>query len=486
MQHKAIIREILEGRLLPAKEERLVNRMLQDPQHAEELLSQHRMDLALRAAFTPQNHSLEAAIMASITGPTDDQLSRRTMAEIKHHARLQQPFIRRWALPLAAAAIVMLGLGWFFRTQPAKTPVATLVTALDAQWTGKRDPEVHGFTPGPWKLESGVAELRTSAGATIALQGPTDFIWKSPDLLDLRSGRLQATVPPQASGFTVLTPAARIVDIGTRFGVRVDSTHPAEVHVFEGHVQVNPEDASPHSDLLAGDALAFLPDSAGSRRFVADPATFPQASTIHSVLLKDGGFESEDIKFTGSAPFEFGIWGGDEVKVIGDWKGVQPHRGKGMLRLISSFATNQPQNRRYVKCEQWQFVDLQPFAEEIKRGGVVAEASMWLRQVGGEPVEYRILLAGFATAPSLLGPGLAVTKSPRITGLAKTTTTSNPRATHWQSIGTRLELPPSTLFVYVSPQAEIGANPDLDPEVAHLLDSIEFKLAIPPRPAAAK
>ncbi len=484
MQYKAIIREILEGRLLPAKEERLVNHMLQDPQHAEELLSQHRMDLALRAAFTQQNHSLEAAIMASITGTADGQAGHRTIVGIKPRTKCRQPLIRRWVLPLSAAAAAVLALGWFVHTPPTKVPVATLVTAVDAQWTGKRDPAVHGFTPGPWKLESGVAELRTSAGAIVTLQGPSEFIWRTAGLMELRSGLLQATVPPQASGFTVRTNAARIVDIGTRFGVRVDSTHPTEVHVFEGHVRAEPGNGSPHSDLLAGDALALAPDTGGSRRFAANPSLFPQSGIIRLNLLKYGGCEPGDPKRFSFAPSEFGTWGGDDAEVLDEWNGAAPHRGQGMLRLIHNAAGHGAGNHRYVSNEQWQFINLAPYAKAIDSGHAVAEASMWILQVGGQPVNFRLCLAGFNAGPSSIGPGLARIRHSRMTATSIAETMGDPEAPTWKQIRTRLELPAGTRIVYLNPRVGIGSQPD--PDAGYLLDSIEFKLAIPPRPAAGK
>lgn len=484
MQHKAIIREILEGRLLPAKEKRMVELLLRNPQFTQELLSQHQVDLALRAIYGSQNRNLEAAVMATITGTTDDQLGQRTMTEIKRHARLRQPFIRRWALPLSAAAAVVLGLGWFFHTPPDKAPVATLVTAVDAQWAGPVDPAVRGFTPGPWKLVSGVAELRTSAGATVTLQGPSEFTWRSAGLVDLQSGMLQATVPPQASGFTVRTSAARIVDIGTRFGVRVDSTHPTEVHVFEGHVQANPSDGSPRSDLQAGEALAFDPGPSGARRFAADPSLFPQSSVIHSNLLNYGECEPGDPERVGVAPFDFGVWGGDGAEVIGVWNGVKPHQGRGMLRLTGSVAKWQKPTAKYGSNEQWQFIDLSPFADAIDKGRAVAEASMWIRQVHGQPVKYRLFLAGFKVKASAIGPGITSLKHPGMTAISVTEAMGEPEATSWRRLQTQLKLPPGTRLVYVNPRVSISGHPD--PDVAYLLDSIEFKLAISPLATAGK
>jgi hypothetical protein len=53
----------------------------------------------------------------------------------------------------------------------------------------------------------------------------------------MRDGHLSAQVPPAAIGFTVETPTAKIVDLGTEFGVSANATA-SEVHVFKGEVLV--------------------------------------------------------------------------------------------------------------------------------------------------------------------------------------------------------------------------------------------------------
>jgi hypothetical protein len=486
MPSKADIQLILDESLPPAGEQRIVEELLDDPQLTEELLQQHRLDLALRALFGTRNQSLEAAVMASIAGSSDECLSQRTMNEIEYRIRPRKSALRRWVAPLAAAAAVVLGIGLTLHSLRAISPVAVLVSAKDARWEGAADPASGGFTPGTWKLVSGVAELRTSDGASVTLQGPAEFTLRSSRVMDLQSGVLSATVPPKASGFTVQTAAGRVVDIGTKFGVRTGSASQTETHVFDGHVQVAPIRRFGTSllDLRGGEALALDPASSASRRFAADPSRFPQSSAIHAGLLTDGGWEPGGPRIAGNAPQRFGIWGGDEAEVITAWKGVKPHEGEGMLRLTSSVAAGQTPDERFMASEQWQFVDLRPFADEIARGGVIAEASVWIRQVGGKPVSYQMHLAGFNAAFDRIGPPLAARSHPRMTAFATEGTLGEPQSPHWRVIRVSMELPPSTLLVYVSPRAKIGAHPD--PGVAHLLDAAEFKLSIPPRPETGK
>jgi ferric-dicitrate binding protein FerR (iron transport regulator) len=63
----------------------------------------------------------------------------------------------------------------------------------------------------------------------------------SPSGVRLDDGLLTGSVQPGGRhGFTVWTAAARIDDIGTRFGVAAIRSGDSVVHVFDGLVQVDP------------------------------------------------------------------------------------------------------------------------------------------------------------------------------------------------------------------------------------------------------
>ena len=47
-------------------------------------------------------------------------------------------------------------------------------------------------------------------------------------------------MPRFARGYTILTPTAEVVDLGTEFGVDVDDSGASEVHVFDGDVVARP------------------------------------------------------------------------------------------------------------------------------------------------------------------------------------------------------------------------------------------------------
>jgi hypothetical protein len=118
--------------------------------------------------------------------------------------------------------------------------VATLTKTHDCQW--KETPAVTGerLATQPLKLQHGLAELKFDDGTRVIVEGPAEFEVRTRNGGFLRHGRLVAHVPRQAIGFTIATPTAEIVDLGTEFGVEVSADGVADVAVLKGRVDVKP------------------------------------------------------------------------------------------------------------------------------------------------------------------------------------------------------------------------------------------------------
>lgn len=128
---------------------------------------------------------------------------------------------------------------------PAVTTFATLIRTADCTWGDCTLPTRLGsrLGSGSLRLETGVAELSFDAGATVILQAPAEFAIEGRLESALRSGRMTCRVTPSGHGFTVATPSAEIVDLGTEFGVVAHDGF-SEVHVFRGAVEVRPRGIS--------------------------------------------------------------------------------------------------------------------------------------------------------------------------------------------------------------------------------------------------
>jgi len=120
-------------------------------------------------------------------------------------------------------------------------PVALIADAHDARWSANTGHDLLDIgadvTPGRLQLDAGSIELVTRSTVAITLLGPADLELVDANRCRLHRGRIVATVPGAAHGFTVETPTHEVVDLGTRFGVSVDDDRRTEVHVFEGRVR---------------------------------------------------------------------------------------------------------------------------------------------------------------------------------------------------------------------------------------------------------
>ena len=114
---------------------------------------------------------------------------------------------------------------------------AILANVDGCRWKGPAPADKDGrLANRTLQLRQGRAELKFDQGATVTIEGPAEWFVDGANGATLHSGKLIAKVPPQAVGFTVRTPTAKIVDLGTEFGVEVDAHKQTDVYVIKGKV----------------------------------------------------------------------------------------------------------------------------------------------------------------------------------------------------------------------------------------------------------
>ena len=96
------------------------------------------------------------------------------------------------------------------------------------------------------ELDEGLVEITFSSGVRVVLEGPATFQVPGAQGAELLIGRMTATVPRDATGFTVRAPRVSINDSGTQFGLVANEESGTEVHVFEGPVLARAIDVSGH------------------------------------------------------------------------------------------------------------------------------------------------------------------------------------------------------------------------------------------------
>lgn len=147
---------------------------------------------------------------------------------------------RRLAVVTAAACLALLAvIAW--PRQPAADGFVTLETSRAARWESSNLPTSEGsrLGQGTLRLAEGLVTLRFDSGAEVNLEAPGELTLVDAMHCILHRGIAVADVPDSAIGFRIATPAADVVDYGTRFSVIVDGeTGETHTQVYEGHVEV--------------------------------------------------------------------------------------------------------------------------------------------------------------------------------------------------------------------------------------------------------
>jgi len=162
----------------------------------------------------------------------------------------------------AAAAAVVFGIGLFHA--PVRLPSVPVLASFgemrEALWAS---PEA-SFRAGDFvragqtlELLSGSVDLKFRSGASVTLHAPAIFEATSENEGFLKFGNLSARVStPGAKGFTVQTPTARIVDVGTEFTASTAADGQSQVAVKSGEVFVHLPWAEQAKRVLGGENLS--------------------------------------------------------------------------------------------------------------------------------------------------------------------------------------------------------------------------------------
>lgn len=151
-----------------------------------------------------------------------------------------------------------------------------IAASADAEWSEGGAPDANGRVPlgGTLALRQGLAEVVFPLGTRLILQGPAELQLVSAQSAHLSGGQLTARVPPEAAGFVIDTPDAKIVDLGTEFCVAVKKGEWTEVEIVSGHVDVSSKAGEAEKAwsrrLATGDAVRIGSSVAGGQIEVED------------------------------------------------------------------------------------------------------------------------------------------------------------------------------------------------------------------------
>ncbi len=325
-----LIQELFDGGMPAEQFERVQQRLRGDAElrklYLEYALMQHLLVEEFEGVVAEAG-DVEAGVEAEVgnveAGAVAEAESRRVVAghfPAGRGAMRRQPARGRkrgsdWRgagiLALGAAAAVMVG-AWLMISagsrQPAQQsevagdsaaePAARVIATEESVWTVDGIPgelSAAGFSGevvAGARVELGRGTLRweLANGVTAEMTAPADVRYLEPLRMEIDLGTARFDVPPSGTGFTVATPEFEAVDLGTRFGVVVSGEGAAaELHVFEGKVELRTSAILEPQVLEAGEAARVDAAADDVARFPSSPQVFESSPTWQVLLEEDFG-----------------------------------------------------------------------------------------------------------------------------------------------------------------------------------------------------
>ena len=220
-----LLMEMLDGTLDPKAADKLQQRLRTDP-HAMSFY----IDFCEMHAALAWEHG---QIVADITP---------TVAEQKKTKSARVPLL--WSGAIAATLLVLASVTLSQRDSnaiPNGPALASIEQSVHATiFTGQREWTQDDIRAGLYVLNQGLVQIKYTTGVTVFLEAPAEFEAVDEKRMVLHEGRLSANVPSDGVSFTVETAEAEVINFGTEFSVEALGGQ-CEVHVFEGHVRVQPK-----------------------------------------------------------------------------------------------------------------------------------------------------------------------------------------------------------------------------------------------------
>ena len=172
---------------------------------------------------------------------------------------------------------------------PTMEVVGKITGMVDCNWADPQTATIDGanvLLGRKYALSSGLMEITYRTGAKVILQGPVTYGVESRNGGFLAIGKLTGKVEVEAAkGFSVRTPTATVVDLGTEFSVEVRPDQTTDVHVVRGAVEAVRDGRTggvpAREHLVAGEAMRFGAVDAPPKRISVQPlrvATVPSPS----------------------------------------------------------------------------------------------------------------------------------------------------------------------------------------------------------------
>jgi len=255
------------------------------------MLNEEAIDNQLRCMARLNDEELsETFILKTVQQAVDLQRSEKSQDVIQTREKSRSHAFPAYSIPvvLSAAAVVFIGvaIAWYSTVgrQQDDFGFAQIIDTESLSWEliDKDNRRLH--------IASGMGEIQYENGTIAQLTAPAVIELRTSDKLFIQTGSVKINVPLSAVGFTVETPVARIVDLGTTFDVDVGEAGQTETRVRTGIVTFETHSPNPKASapiILTAEELnrasAEVADLTADVRSVETTASGPDGQFFGSI-----------------------------------------------------------------------------------------------------------------------------------------------------------------------------------------------------------
>lgn len=234
-----------EGDLTPADEAQLCTWLRERPEHIDLFVRETFLHSELFSIARRQFLHEDVLRSSKAEGgalQSRELHGRQQAADGRQSIRATRPN-RYWMSALAAGLAAVTALGMWTLSRPSVVGQLTQA-APGAVWQHRSQVLKAGeflYEGQQLQLVRGRALMTLGSGARVVLEGPARLHIVDDNRVQLIAGRVGATVPTQAIGFTVETASGDFVDLGTEFTLDLQSDGKCRLFVFTGMVELRPK-----------------------------------------------------------------------------------------------------------------------------------------------------------------------------------------------------------------------------------------------------
>ncbi|MCM8529275.1 MAG: FecR family protein, partial [Lentisphaeraceae bacterium] len=248
---------------------KLEKAMLEDESLREEYLSFMNLDSALRSE------------------------AEKFETEEAGREKTASPFIKI-AVALAAAIVILLCLNLSYllknsqqiqadasTLEPLQRGIAIVTKSIDVEDASVNLSEGSTIEQGKVEFGKGFIQLEMFSGVTLIVEGPAKIDLKDTMNLTCSLGKIRAKVPEQAHGFQISTKDAKVVDLGTEFGVNISDSGQSKLYVYEGEVELH-QAKNPMKNLVTNQGISWSENESSEIPVDDSIISFQNIETAHA------------------------------------------------------------------------------------------------------------------------------------------------------------------------------------------------------------